>query len=70
MKNSKLLKSCLALSMVFGTNGYLMTNISAEGEEEEASDLTSTTSNSSEDQNIGGGTNAISNHYRLFKFDY
>ena len=55
MKNSKLLKSCLALSMVFGTNGYLMTNISAEGEEEEASDLTSTTSNSSEDQNIGGG---------------
>ena len=54
MKNSKLLKSCLALSMVFGTNGYLMTNISAEGEEEEASDLTSTTSNSSEDQNIGG----------------
>ena len=54
MKNSKLLKSCLALSMVFGTNGYLMTNISAEGEEEEASDLASTTSNSSEVQNIGG----------------
>ena len=54
MKNSKLLKSCLALSMVFGTNGYLMTNISAEGEEEEASDLTSTTLNSSEAQNIGG----------------
>jgi hypothetical protein len=32
MKNSKLLKSCLALSMVLGTNGYLITNVSAEGE--------------------------------------
>ncbi len=64
MKNSKLLKSCLALSMVFGTNGYLMTNISAEGEAEETLDpaSVSTTSNSSEgqdetnaeSQNIGG----------------
>ncbi len=64
MKNSKLLKSCLALSMVFGTNGYLMTNISAEGEAEETLDSASvsTTSNSSEgqdetnaeSQNIGG----------------